>query len=206
VGELARRRGVAIEPATREQLDELVGVGSRHQGVVAIAGDYRYADADQLIARAAAGPGPALLVALDCVKDPHNLGAIARTAYLAGAHGLLLPRDRAAGITATATKVSAGATEHLAIAQVTNLARAVEAAKAAGLWTVAVAAGAGAMPVWRLDGCLPLCLVVGEEGRGIGRGRLVQRVGGHRHGVVRDRPPAGREARGSAGPGVKTSR
>ncbi len=167
IGELAKRRGVATEDATREQLDQLVGTGGRHQGVVAVAGDYHYADVDDLIAAATGGPAPGLLVALDSVKDPHNLGAIARTAYLCGAHGLILPRDRAARVTATVTKVSAGATEHLAIAQVTNLARAIGAAKEAGMWTVAVAAGRSAIPVWQLDASLPLCLVVGEEGRGI---------------------------------------
>jgi 23S rRNA (guanosine2251-2'-O)-methyltransferase len=167
VGREARGRGVAVDSHERAGLDQLAGAGARHQGVVAIAGEYAYADIDDLLARARAAGAPPLLVALDGVQDPHNLGAIARSAYLLGAHGLIVPRDRAAEVTPAVVKVSAGATEHIGIAQVTNLARALEELKQAGLWLAAVAAGAAAVPLWQLDGSGPLCLVLGAEGKGI---------------------------------------
>jgi len=174
----ARGRGVAVEPRDRAALDQLVGAGARHQGAVAIAGEYHYADVDDLVARAhAAGEAP-LLVALDGVQDPHNLGAIARSAHILGAHGLLVPRDRAAEVTPTVVKVSAGATEHIGIVQVTNLARTLGELKDAGLWMAAVAAADDAVPLWQLDGTGPLCLVLGAEGRGIRP--LVARACDHR--------------------------
>lgn len=160
----ARQRGVAVESRSNGELDALAG--ARHQGLIAIAGEYDYADVDDLVA---AAKGPALIVALDGVKDPHNLGAVARSAYLAGAHGLVVPRDRAASVTPVATKVSAGATEHLPIAQVTNMTRALADLKQAGLWLVAVAATPGAVPIDTLDLTVPTCLVLGAEGTGIRR-------------------------------------
>ncbi len=95
VGGLARKRGVAVEPRARVDLDSLAGPGANHQGVVAIAGEYAYADLDDLIAAWQTGGGPALFVALDGIQDPHNLGAIVRSAHLFGAHGVIIPRDRA---------------------------------------------------------------------------------------------------------------
>lgn len=161
----ARNRGVAVEPAGNDELDGLAGQGGRHQGLVAITGDYEYADLDDIVARA--GDAPALVVALDSVQDPRNLGAVARSAYLLGAHGLVVPRDRAASVTAACTKASAGATELLAIAQVTNLTSALEELKAAGLWITGVAAGPSAVPIASLDLTGPTCLVLGAEGSGI---------------------------------------
>jgi 23S rRNA (guanosine2251-2'-O)-methyltransferase len=135
--------------------------------VVAIAGAYPYAELDEVIARALASGPAGLLVALDGVTDPQNLGAIARSAHLLGAQGVIVPRDRAAAVTPAVTKASAGATEHLAIAQVTNLVRALEQLKENGLWIAALAAGAEARPLWQLDAAVPLCLVLGAEGSGI---------------------------------------
>ncbi len=160
----ARQRGVAVETRSNAELDALAG--ARHQGLVAITGEYVYADTDDLVA---AARGAALLVALDGVVDPHNLGAVARSAYLAGAHGLIVPRDRAASVTPVATKASAGATEHLPIAQVTNLTRTLAELKQAGLWLVAVAAAPDAVPIDTLDLNVPTCLVLGSEGAGIRR-------------------------------------
>ena len=164
----AERLGVTVEPRDPAELDEAAGPGAVHQGVVAVAGAFGYAALED-IAAAAREAGPrGLVVALDGVTDPHNLGAIARSAYLFGAAGLVVPRDRAAEVTAVAVKASAGATEHLPIAQVTNLARALGELKEAGLWTAALAAGPGATPIWQLDaGGTPLCLVLGAEGSGI---------------------------------------
>jgi 23S rRNA (guanosine2251-2'-O)-methyltransferase len=164
----AERLGIPVEPRDPAELDEAAGPGAVHQGVVALTGAFRYADLDDVAARAVAAGPRGLVVALDGVTDPHNLGAIARSAYLFGAHGLVLPRDRAAEVTAAAVKASAGATEHLAIAQVTNLARALGELKERGLWTAALAAGPDAIALWQLDAATtPLCLVLGAEGSGI---------------------------------------
>jgi len=163
----ARDRRVDIELVSREALDALIAERVNHQGVVAIAGEYAYADVDDMFELAARRGQAPLLVAADGVTDPHNLGAIMRSAYLLGAHGLLVPRNRAAGVTAGATKVSAGASEHLLVAQVTNLARSLAELKQHDVWIAGAAGGAGAMPPWQLDGTLALCVVVGSEGSGI---------------------------------------
>ena len=163
----AQKLGVAVEPRDPAELDDAAGPGAVHQGVIAVAGAYRYADLDDIAAAAVAAGGRGLVVALDGVTDPHNLGAIARSAYLFGASGLLLPRDRSAEVTSVAVKASAGATEHLAIAQVTNMARALGELKERGLWNAALAAGPAAIPIWQLDTSSPLCLVLGAEGAGI---------------------------------------
>lgn len=167
----ARQRGVSVEVRDRAELDALLagqgeaGRPPAHQGVVAVVGAFAYAALEDLLDRAAGAP--ALIAALDCVQDPHNLGAIVRSAYVLGAHGLVIPRDRAAQVTPVVTKVSAGATEHLAIAQVTNLARALAQLKEAGLWIAGLAAGPDARPLHALDASLPLCLVLGAEGTGM---------------------------------------
>jgi 23S rRNA (guanosine2251-2'-O)-methyltransferase len=163
----AKGRRVEVQVVPRPMLDGMAGAGQRHQGVIAVAGEYEYADLDDIIAAAEASGRPALVVALDGVTDPHNLGAIARSAHLFGAHGLVIPQDRAAAVTAVVTKTSAGATEHLAIAQVTNLRRALSELKEAGLWAAAVATAEDAVPMPELDGTGPLCLVLGAEGSGI---------------------------------------
>ena len=165
----AARIGIIVETKPRAELDALVEPGARHQGVVAVAGELEYADADDIVEAAEARGEAPLLVALDGVQDPHNLGAIVRTAYLLGAHGVLVPRDRAARVTPVVTKASAGATEHLPIAQVGNLVRALEDLKQRGLWIAGLAAGEGATPLWQFDGTGPLCLVLGAEGAGMRR-------------------------------------
>lgn len=167
----ARRQGVRVETRTRDELDVMLaderarsGRMPAHQGVVAVVGGaFEYAALEDLLP----AEGPALIVALDSVQDPHNLGAIVRSAHLLGAHGLVIPKDRAAQVTPVVTKVSAGATEHLPIAQVTNLARALEELKEAGLWLAGLAAGPEAKPLDELDATMPLGLVLGAEGTGI---------------------------------------
>lgn len=163
----ASSAGVRVTRASRADLDRLAGPGATHQGIVAVAGPYEYADIEDFEAVWLERDEPALVVLLDGVTDPHNVGAIIRSAYLCGAHGVVLPRDRAASIGAVATKASAGATEHLAIAQVTNLARAVDTLKEAGLWFAAVHASSDAVAPWQLDATGPLGLVLGSEGKGI---------------------------------------
>jgi 23S rRNA (guanosine2251-2'-O)-methyltransferase len=167
IADKGRRLGIRVTAARMGDLDRMVGQGQRHQGVVALTKEFEYCDIDDILAAANAADENPLVVALDGVTDPHNLGAIARSAYLLGAHGLVLPRDRSAKVNATSAKVSAGAVEHLAIAQVTNLSRALTEAKEAGLWIAAVAAGDKSTPLGELDFQLPLLLVLGSEGKGL---------------------------------------
>jgi 23S rRNA (guanosine2251-2'-O)-methyltransferase len=162
---LARAREVPVETRAREDLDR-VAQGTVHQGVLAEVGPFPYADPAALVARAAEGSCPGFLLALDGIQDPQNLGAIIRSAEAAGVQGCLLPRDRAAGVTATAVRASAGATEHLAIARVTNLAAFLELVKSRAFWVVGTDAGEG-RDLFATDLTDPLVLVVGGEERGL---------------------------------------
>jgi 23S rRNA (guanosine2251-2'-O)-methyltransferase len=128
--DLCRRAGVPVHTVSRQALDRL-SAGAVHQGVVAVTGGFVYADLDDLLERL---PGPGLLVVLDGVEDPHNLGAIVRTAYAAGAHAVIIPERRAAGMTPVAAKAAAGALEHLPVCRVTNIARTLERLKEKGYW------------------------------------------------------------------------
>ena len=162
---VARAAGVTLDLRSSRELDALCEPGARHQGVVATTGDFRYAAVEELVE--AAGETPPLLVVLDGVQDPHNLGAIVRSAYVLGAHGVIIPEHRAAAVTPVVTKASAGATELLPIAIAKNLVRALEQLKAAGVWTCAVAAAPTARPIGSLDLAGPLALVLGAEGEGV---------------------------------------
>ncbi len=161
----ARAAGIRVEARDRQTLDGAAGEGGRHQGIIAWLGAFGYADVDDLVAGAAGEP--ALLVALDGVEDPRNLGAILRSAYLLGAHGVIIPEHRAAQVTAVVAKASAGASELLPIAQVGNLVRALDQLRELGLWRVAVHAEMDARPIAEIDGTLPLVLVLGAEGTGV---------------------------------------
>ncbi len=162
---VARARGVPVEVRTRGDLDRLAG-GATHQGVLAEAGPFPYLGPEEVVARALQGPGAPFLVVLDGIQDPYNLGGIVRTAEAAGAHGLILPRNRAAPVTAAAVRSSAGATEYLAVAQVTNLAAFLEWVKTQGVWVVG-ADPSGARLLYEVDLGGPLALVIGAEGRGL---------------------------------------
>jgi 23S rRNA (guanosine2251-2'-O)-methyltransferase len=159
----ARAAGIRIEDRDRRALDQAAGPDARHQGVVAWLGPFSYAELAALIPAA----GPALIVALDGVEDPRNLGAILRSAYLLGADGVIIPEHRAAQVTAAAAKASAGASELVPVAQVGNLVRALDELRELGLWRVAVDAAPGAQPIESIDGTLALCLVLGAEGTGV---------------------------------------
>jgi 23S rRNA (guanosine2251-2'-O)-methyltransferase len=167
----ARAAGIHVEDRDRKTLDRAAGqdVGHgaggdvRHQGVIAWLGVFEYADVAALMPAA----GPALVVALDGVEDPRNLGAILRSAYLLGADGVIIPEHRAAQVTAVVAKASAGASELIAVAQVGNLVRALDELRELGLWRVAVAATEAAQPIASIDGTLPLCLVLGAEHTGV---------------------------------------
>jgi 23S rRNA (guanosine2251-2'-O)-methyltransferase len=166
----ARAAGIRVEDRDRAALDRAAGLRDeergRHQGVIAWLGAYAHAELEELIAGGTAGD-PALVVALDGVEDPRNLGAILRSAYLLGAGGVIIPEHRAAQVTPAVAKASAGASELLPIAQVGNLVRALDQLRELGLWRVAVHDAPGAQPIDTIDGTLPLCLVLGAEGTGV---------------------------------------
>jgi 23S rRNA (guanosine2251-2'-O)-methyltransferase len=161
----ARGHGAKVRTAPRSKLDRLAGV-TQHQGIVAVVADYRYREVEDILAAARTAGKPALVVLLDGVEDPHNLGAVVRSAHALGAHGVIVPRDRAASVTPSAAKASAGAVEHLPVARVTNLVRTLEELKEAGLWTVA-AVPDGDVDLASVDLKGPIALVIGGEGQGV---------------------------------------
>ncbi|MBI4277055.1 MAG: 23S rRNA (guanosine(2251)-2'-O)-methyltransferase RlmB [Armatimonadetes bacterium] len=165
--EEARRRGVFVEFVERRRLDDL-SHGQAHQGVVAVAAAHAAVEVDEILARAREKGRAPFVVVLDGIEDPANLGAIIRTAEAAGAHGVIIPRHRAAGLTAAVARASAGAIEFLPVAQATNLARTLEDCKREGLWVVGADMDAPAR-YDQVELRPPLAVVIGGEGRGLGR-------------------------------------
>ncbi len=163
VVEQCRRQGVAVRFLERAELDRMAG-NHAHQGVVAITSAKQYNDLDDVIE--AKRGAYSLIVVLDGVEDPHNLGAILRTADAAGANGVIIPERRAVGVTATVTKVSAGAGEHLPVAKVTNIARTLEELKAKNLWIVGLDERAP-QSYDSLDYNMDCAVVLGAEGKGL---------------------------------------
>jgi 23S rRNA (guanosine2251-2'-O)-methyltransferase len=164
--DLAGGRKITVEDRDREELDALAGAEARHQGVVAITGEYVYAELEDVLDDLEARGVVPLLVVLDGVQDPRNLGAIVRSAHVLGAHAVVVAKDRAAPVTAVAVKASAGATEHLPIARVTNIVRALETLKERNIWTVGAVAR-DAQPPSKIDLRGPIALVLGAEGKGL---------------------------------------
>jgi 23S rRNA (guanosine2251-2'-O)-methyltransferase len=162
---LAREHGAKVREAPRQRLDRLAGT-DRHQGIVAVVADYPYRDLDDVLAIVGRAGEPVLLVVLDGILDPQNLGAIIRSAHALGAHAVVIPKDRAAGVTPAAAKASAGAVEHCPVARVTNLAQALERMKQAGVWTVATDAGADE-DLQAVDLTVATALVLGSEESGV---------------------------------------
>jgi len=162
---LAAERGLVVEVRSRVDLDRLAR-GLTHQGVVVEAGPFPYVEADEVVSVAGCAAEAAFLIVLDGIQDPQNLGAIIRTAEAAGAHGLILPRDRAVGITPAAVRASAGAAEHLPVARVTNVAAFLDGVKRQGLWVVGADPSGGCL-LHAADLRTPLVLVIGSEGRGL---------------------------------------
>lgn len=163
----ARDIGVPVERVVRTALDRLAG-GAAHQGVCALPAASAYAPAGSVLARALADDGDPFLLLVDGVEDPRNLGSLLRTAEAAGVHGAVLPERRAAGLTATAVKASAGAVAHLPVERVTNLSRYLDELKRAGLWIVA-ADPTAERTVFEADLRGPIAIVVGGEGSGLHR-------------------------------------
>lgn len=158
-----RKVGLPVRFLPRTELDEMAGTGA-HQGVVAVTSSKQYSELDDVVG--AKRGEHSLIVVLDGVEDPHNLGAILRTADAAGADGVLIPERRAAGVTGTVTKVSAGASEHMPIAKVTNIARSLEELKDRNIWTVGLDER-GDKSYDSLDYKMDCAIVLGAEGKGL---------------------------------------
>jgi 23S rRNA (guanosine2251-2'-O)-methyltransferase len=155
-----------LKRVPRTQLDRITKV---HQGLALEAAPYPYVETASILGRARKTQEQPLVLALDHVQDPHNLGALLRTAEAVGAHGAIIPSRRAVGVTPTVVSASAGASEHLRVARVTNLVRTFESLKTDGLWVVGLENHPGALPYDQVDLNLSLVLVVGAEGKGLTR-------------------------------------
>jgi 23S rRNA (guanosine2251-2'-O)-methyltransferase len=162
----AKKHDTMIKFVTKERLDQLSETG-KHQGVIAYAAAYEYAEVEDILEAARKKDEPPFIIVLDNIEDPHNLGAIIRTANLAGAHGVIIPKNRAAGLTATVARTSAGALNYTPVARVTNIGKTMEELKKQGLWFVCADMDGTCM--YNLDLKGPIGLVIGNEGEGVGR-------------------------------------
>lgn len=163
----AKEAGIVVAEADRRKLDAMSATGA-HQGVVALAAVREYCSVDDILALAKERGEEPFVIVCDEIADPHNLGAILRTAECAGVHGVVIPKRRSAGLTAVVDKASAGAAEHMLVARVPNIPAALKELKEQGLWVYGTAAnGNGAL--WKTDMKGPICLVIGSEGFGMGR-------------------------------------
>ncbi|GAB4273073.1 23S rRNA (guanosine(2251)-2'-O)-methyltransferase RlmB [Thermincola ferriacetica] len=163
---LARQRKITVQEADKRSLDKLVQ--GNHQGVIALVAMKAYADIDDILKTAQEKGEDPFILLLDELEDPHNLGAIIRTADAVGIHGVVIPRRRAVGITPAVVKASAGAVEYVSVCRVTNLAQTIEYLKEKGCWVVGADAAAP-QNLWQADLQGPLALVIGSEGKGISR-------------------------------------
>ncbi|MEO1620802.1 MAG: 23S rRNA (guanosine(2251)-2'-O)-methyltransferase RlmB [Cyanobacteria bacterium J06632_3] len=161
----AKANGTVIDEVETVRLNQMTQ-GANHQGIIAQVSAYEYVEIESLVEQAKAAARRPVIVAADSITDPHNLGAIIRSAEAIGAQGIVIPQRRAVGITSTVAKVAAGALENISIARVTNLSRALEYLKDEGFWTYGLAAEA-AQPVHTTDFSSPVVLVVGAEGNGL---------------------------------------
>jgi len=163
---LAREANVFLQFVPKKKLDQMVeGI---HQGVIAQVAAYQYAEIDDLFRAANERKEAPFFLLLDEIEDPHNLGSIMRTADAVGAHGIIIPKRRAVGLTATVAKASTGAIEHIPVVRVTNMARTIDELKEKGVW-IAGTDAKGSQDYRQFDGTIPLGLVIGSEGKGMGR-------------------------------------
>lgn len=163
---LAKEANVLVQFVPKKKLDQITD--QNHQGVLAYVAAYEYAELDDLFEAAEQRNEPPFLLILDEIEDPHNLGSIMRTADAVGAHGIIIPKRRAVGLTATVAKASTGAIEYIPVVRVTNLAQTIDSLKERGIWIAGTDAKAD-QDYRKLDGTLPLGLVIGSEGKGMGR-------------------------------------
>ena len=162
----AKKHDTIVNFVPKERLDSMSETG-HHQGVMAYAAAYEYAEVEDILKIAEEKGEPPFLFLLDGIEDPHNLGAIIRTANLAGAHGVIIPKRRAVGLTATVARTSAGALNYTPVAKVTNMAATIEDLKKRGIWFVCADMGGESM--YRLNLTGPIGLVIGNEGEGVSR-------------------------------------
>ncbi|HHU72228.1 MAG TPA: 23S rRNA (guanosine(2251)-2'-O)-methyltransferase RlmB [Clostridiales bacterium] len=162
----AKKSDTIISFVKKERLDQISTTG-KHQGVIAYAAAYEYAEVEDILNDAKEKGEDPFIILLDSIEDPHNLGAMIRTAHQAGAHGIIIPKRRAVGLTATVAKTSAGAINYLPVAKVTNLSQTIEELKEKGLWFVCADMDGELMYKMDLKG--PIGLVIGSEGEGVGR-------------------------------------
>lgn len=162
----AKKHDTIVNFVPKERLDSMSETG-HHQGVMAYAAAYEYAEVEDILKIAEEKGEPPFLFLLDGIEDPHNLGAIIRTANLAGAHGVIIPKRRAVGLTATVARTSAGALNYTPVAKVTNMAATIEDLKKRGIWFVC--ADMGGQSMYRLNLTGPIGLVIGNEGEGVSR-------------------------------------
>ena len=162
----ARKQDTIVNRVRKERLDQMSETG-KHQGVIAQLASFTYAEVSDILGKAKASGQPPFLIVLDNIEDPHNLGAIIRTANLAGAHGVIIPKRRSAGLTATVMRASAGALNYTPVAKVTNIAQTIEELKKEGIWFVCADMQGDVMYRVNLTG--PIGLVIGNEGEGVSR-------------------------------------
>ena len=162
----ARKKDTIINYVPKERLDQLSQTGS-HQGVIAQIAAYEYSTVEDILEKAREKGEPPFIFLLDNIEDPHNLGAIIRTANLAGAHGVIIPKRRAVGLTATVAKTSAGELNYTPVAKVTNLGKTIDELKEAGIWFVCADMDGDRMYDLNLKG--PIGMVIGNEGEGVSR-------------------------------------
>ena len=162
----AKKHDTIVKYVNKERLDQISQTG-KHQGVIAVIAAYDYAQVEDILQKAREKGEPPFIFLLDNIEDPHNLGAIIRTANLAGAHGVIIPKNRAVGLTATVARTSAGALNYTPVAKVTNLSKTIEELKKEGMWFVC--ADMGGTSMYQLDLKGPIGLVIGNEGDGVSR-------------------------------------
>ena len=167
IASTAREAGVVVTECDRRKLDAM-SVTHAHQGVIAMAAAREYCEPEDILALAAQRGEDPFVIVCDGIEDPRNLGAIIRCAECAGAHGIILPRHHAVGLTASADKASAGALEHMPVSRVANLTACIKSLQQKGLWVYAAEAG-GTSELWKTDLKGPVCLVIGSEGNGVSR-------------------------------------
>jgi 23S rRNA (guanosine2251-2'-O)-methyltransferase len=164
--QLAKEAGTVVQKVPKAKLDQINS--GNHQGVIAYVASYEYATLDDLFQNAKNKAEEPFFIILDELEDPHNLGSILRTADATGAHGVIIPKRRSVGLTATVAKTAAGAMEHIPVARVTNIANTIDELKEKNVWVVGTEAEA-TEDYRMLDGTLPMALVIGNEGKGISR-------------------------------------
>ena len=166
IASMAKERGIVVQEAARQKLDEMSQT-KNHQGVIAVVSEHEYAEVDDILRSAAEKGEKPFIIILDNITDPHNLGAVIRTAECAGAHGVIIPKRRSVGLTAVVGKTSAGALEYMPVARVTNIARTIEELKKQGVWVACADMDGEDYYDASLDGAI--ALVIGSEGEGVSR-------------------------------------